>query len=136
VSGKVFRARHAMGHKVRGKALVTSDGFSARYDLDRIKGVFSRPNHKLAGQSYVGRVLIVETAKGGVASAWMLHEMNARGLSPIAYVFNSVNPILAQGAALAHLPMLAGFDEDITKAIPNGAEVEIDPTGGTITILR
>ena len=136
MSGKVFRARHAMGHKVRGKALVTSDGFSARYDLDRIKGVFSRPNHKLAGQSYVGRVLIVETAKGGVASAWMLHEMNARGLSPIAYVFNSVNPILAQGAALAHLPMLAGFDEDITKAIPNGAEVEIDPTGGTITILR
>ncbi len=133
--GKVFRARHAMGNRVRGTALVASDGFSARYDLDRIKGIFSRPSHKLAGQSYVGKILVVETAKGGVASAWMLHEMNSRGMAPLAFVFNSVNPILAQGAALAHLPMLAGFDEDITKAIANGAEVDIDPEAGTITVL-
>ena len=56
-------------------------------------------------------------------------------MAPLAFVFNSVNPILAQGAALAHLPMLAGFDEDITKAIPNGAEVDIDPAAGTITVL-
>ena len=133
--GKVFQARHAMGQRVRGTALVASDGFSARYDLDRIKGVFSRPSHQLVGQSYVGKILVVETAKGGVASAWMLHEMQSRGMAPLAFVFNSVNPILAQGAALAHLPMLAGFEEDITKAIPNGAELEIDPERGTITVL-
>lgn len=133
--GKVFRARHAMGQRVRGKALVASDGFSARYDLDRLAGVFSRPSHKLAGKSYVGRILVLETAKGGVASAWMLHEMQARGMAPAAFVFNSVNPILAQGAAMAHLPMLAGFDEDITQAIPNGAELEIDPERGVITVL-
>lgn len=134
-NGKVFRARHAMGRSVRGTALVASDGFSARYDLDRLAGIFSRPAHKLVGQSYVGRILVLETAKGGVASAWMLHEMQSRGMAPLAFVFNSVNPILAQGAALAHLPMLAGFDEDITKAIPNGAEVDIDPAAGTITVL-
>ncbi len=133
--GKVFQAHHAMGQRVRGTALVASDGFSARYDLDRIKGVFSRPSHQLVGQSYVGKILVVETAKGGVASAWMLHEMQSRGMAPLAFVFNSVNPILAQGAALAHLPMLAGFEEDITKAIPNGAELEIDPERGTITVL-
>ena len=133
--GKVFRARHGMGQSVRGTALVASDGFSARYDLDRIKGVFSRPSHKLVGQSYVGKILVVETAKGGVASAWMLHEMQSRGMAPLAFVFNSVNPILAQGAALAHLPMLAGFDEDITKAVANGAEVEIDPKAGTLTVV-
>ena len=133
--GKVFHARHAMGSMVRGTALVASDGFSARYDLDRIKGTFSRPTHKLVGQSYVGRILVVETAKGGVASAWMLHEMKSRGMAPLAFVFNSVNPILAQGAALAHLPMLAGFDEDITKAIPNGGELEINPQAGTIEVL-
>ena len=135
MSRTVFRARHAMGQKVRGQALVASDGFSARYDLDRIKGVFSRPSHKLVGQSYVGKILVVETAKGGVASAWMLHEMKARGMSPLAYVFNSVNPILAQGAALAHLPMLAGFDEDITAAIPNGAEVEVNPAQGLLKLV-
>jgi predicted aconitase with swiveling domain len=135
MSGKVFRARHAMGPIVRGPALVAHDGFSARYDLDRIEGVFSRPSHKLAGQSYVGRILVLDTAKGGVATAWMLHEMKSRGIVPLALVLNSVNPILAQGAALGDVPMLAGFDEDITTAVPHGAEVEVNPGMKLLTIL-
>jgi predicted aconitase with swiveling domain len=130
-----FAARHAMGRTVRGTALVAYDGFSARYDLDRIAGTFSRPTHKLAGQSYIDKILILDTAKGGVASAWMLHEMKSRGIVPRALVFNSVNPILVQGAALADLPMLAGFDEEITKAIPFGAEVEVNPELGILEII-
>ena len=125
-----------MGALVRGEALVASDGFSARYDLDRIRGVFSRPQHKLAGQSYVGRILVLDTAKGGVASAWMLQEMKSRGVIPLALVFNSVNPILVQGAALADLPMLAGFDEDITAAIPDGSDVEVDPGRSLLTLIE
>ena len=136
VKSSVFRARHAMGRSVRGIALVANDGFSARYDLDRIAGLFSRPTHKLTGQSYVGRILVLDTAKGGVATAWMLHEMQSRGMAPLALVFNSVNPILAQGAALGDVPMLAGCDDDITAAIPNGAELEVDPKLGVVTILR
>ena len=126
---KLFRARHAMGPLVRGTALVAKDGFSARYDLDRIKGVFSRPEHKLAGESYVGRVLVLDAAKGGVATAWMLYEMQARGVMPAALVLNAVNPIMVQGAALADFTMISGFDFDITQAIANGAMVEVDPTG-------
>jgi predicted aconitase with swiveling domain len=135
MTGNVFRARHAMGDAVRGPALVAHDGFSARYDLDRIAGIFSRPTHRLAGQSYVGKILVLDTAKGGVASAWMLHEMKSRGVAPLALVFNSVNPILAQGAALGEIPMLAGFDRDITLAVPNGTEVEVDPSRGVLTLL-
>lgn len=135
MTAKIFRARHAMGRIVRGTALVAHDGFSARYDLDRIKGVFSRPAHKLAGQSYVGKILVLDTAKGGVATAWMLHEMQSRGIVPLALVFNSVNPILAQGAALGDVSMMAGFDGDITFDIPNGAEVEVNPETGLLTVL-
>lgn len=134
-STRLYRAHHAMGQKVRGEALVAKDGFSARYDLDRQRGIFSRPTHALAGQSYVGKVLVLETAKGGVATAWMLYEMRSRGMVPAALVFNSVNPILAQGAALADVTMLAGFDEDITAAIANGTKVEIDPEARTIAII-
>lgn len=134
-SGRVLQARHAMGNKVTGPTLVADDGFSARYDLDRIVGVFSRAGHKLAGQSYVGRILVLNTAKGGVASAWMLHEMQSRAKAPLAIVFNSVNPILAQGAALGNITMLAGFDEDVTALVPNDAMVEIDPEAKTLRVL-
>lgn len=129
MSGEVFYATAGMGRKVQARALVASDGFSARYDLDRIRGVFSRPEHKLAGQNYQGRVLVLDAAKGGVATAWMLHEMKARGVMPAALVLNRANPIMVQGAALADFTMVSGFDCDITKAIANGAEVEVDPSG-------
>lgn len=132
---RTFTARHAMGRAVQGEAMVANDGFSARYDLDRVAGVFSRPAHQLVGRSYVGKVLVLDTAKGGVASAWMLHEMKSRGVIPAAIVFNSVNPILAQGAALGDVPMLAGFDCDITASIPDGARVSVDPASHTLTIL-
>jgi hypothetical protein len=127
MSANIFYAAAGMGRKVQAKALVASDGFSARYDLDRVRGVFSRPEHKLAGESYRDRVLVLDAAKGGVATAWMLHEMSARGVMPAALVLNRVNPIMVQGAALADFTMISGFDVDITKAIANGAMVEIDP---------
>lgn len=85
-----------IGGIVEGEALVANDNFSARYDLDRIKGVFSRPTHALAGQSYKDKILVFNTAKGGVASAWMLHEMTARGIAPKAILFNAANTILAR----------------------------------------
>ena len=116
-----------MGPRVRGRALVARDGFSARYDLDRISGVFSRPEHKLVGERYVGRVLVLDVAKGGVATAWMLYEMMARAMAPAALVLNVANPIMVQGAALAGITLVSGFDCDITAAVPPGAEVEIDP---------
>ena len=129
MTANTFFAKAGMGQKTTAKALVAKDGFSARYDLDRLRGVFSRPEHKLAGQSYVGRVLVLDAAKGGVATAWMLHEMKARGVMPAALVLNAANPIMVQGVAFADFTMISGFDLDITQAIPNGAMVEVEPSG-------
>lgn len=129
MSDQIFYATSGMGQKIVGQALVAKDGFSARYDLDRLKGVFSRPEHKLAGENYNGRILILDAAKGGVATAWMLYEMAARKIVPSALVLNAVNPIMVQGAALAGMTLLSGFDADITKSIANGANVEIEPGG-------
>jgi predicted aconitase with swiveling domain len=125
-----------IGPAVSGTALVAADNFSARYDLDRDKGIFCRPSHKLAGQSYVDRILVLNEAKGGVASAWMLAEMKARGLAPKAFVFNRVNPILAQGAAFAGLTLLDRCDGDVTRLIRSGDELKIDPAQGRIDILN
>ena len=133
---KVLKCHVGIGQKVRGRAMVASDNFSARYDLDRIKGVFSRPAHKLYGQSYVDRILVLNTAKGGVASAWMLHEMKSRGMAPLAILFNQTNTILAQGAALAGISLCDGFEAgDITQIIHDGDELSVDPESGVVEIL-
>ena len=133
----VLRCHVGIGPAVSGTALVASDNFSARYDLDRIKGVFSRPQHALHGLSYRDVILVLNTAKGGVASAWMLHEMVSRGVAPKAILFNAANTILAQGAALAGLTMCDRFvDGDVTKLIETGDEVSVDPDNGVVEILN
>jgi predicted aconitase with swiveling domain len=132
----VLRCHPGIGPAVEGVALVAQDNFSARYDLDRKAGVFSRPSHALAGQSYAGRILVLNDAKGGVATAWMLHEMKSRGIVPLALVFNRVNPILAQGAAFGNLTMVDRFDGDVTQMIRTGDRLRIDPGAGVVEILE
>lgn len=126
-----------IGRRVEGEALVANDNFSARYDLDRINGFFSRPQHALAGQSYVDKILVLNTAKGGVASAWMLHEMASRGMAPKAILFNAANTILAQGAALANMAMCDRFEDgDVTTLIKSGDRLIVDPPGGLVEVIR
>ena len=132
-----LKCHRGIGPQVRGIALCASDDFSARYDLDRIRGVFSRPSHKLHGEDYKGKILVLNTAKGGVASAWMLRHMKESGISPLAYVFNSVNPILAQGAAFGEVTMVDRFEDgDISKLIRTGDELLVDPESGSVKILN
>lgn len=131
---RTYRGHVGIGDEVTGEALVASDNFSARYDLDRLKGVFSRPAHKLFGQSYNGKILILNAAKGGVATAWMLEDMVARGIAPAALILNAANPIMAQGAAFANLPLIDRFDVDITAVVTTGATVTVVPKRGAVIV--
>ena len=93
--------------------------------------VFCRP------AAFADRILVLRTAKGGVASAWMLREMAARGMAPKAIVFDRTNTILAQGAAFAELAMVDRFEAgDPTTLIRTGDEVRIEPDNGLVTILN
>jgi predicted aconitase with swiveling domain len=130
-----LRCHVGIGPTVEGIALVADDNFSARYDLDRLKGVFSRPQHKLYGQSYQDMILVLNTAKGGVATAWMLYEMTSRQIAPKAILFNQANTILAQGAALANLTMVDRFaDGDVTQLIKTGDHLRVIPDQGQVIV--
>jgi predicted aconitase with swiveling domain len=131
-----FNCHPGIGEPVSGEALVASDNFSARYDLNRIDGVFSRPQHKLYGQSYVGKILVLNAAKGGVATAWMFHAMKSVDVIPKALLLNFANPILAQGAAFAGFPLMDRFDGDITALIQTGDSVEVFPKEGRVVVSR
>ncbi len=133
----VLRCHRGIGPDITGRALVAADNFSARYDLDRTLGTFSRPAHKLYGQSYVGKVLVLVTAKGGVASAWMLREMAARNMAPKAIIFDRANTILAQGAAFAGMTLVDRFEAgDPTRLIRTEDELLIEAAHGLVTILK
>ena len=132
---KILKCHPGIGDKTEGIVLCAKDNFSARYDLDRVKGLFSRPQHKLFGKSYKNKILVLNESKGGVASAWMLYEMKVRDMVPKAILFNKANTILAQGAALANLTMCDRFvDGDITSLLKTGDKVIINPSEGYVEV--
>ena len=133
---RIFKCHPGIGNKVEGIVLCANDNFSARYDLDRINGIFSRPQHKLFGKTYKDKILVLNESKGGVASAWMLYEMKMRDVVPKAIIFNKANTILAQGAALANLSMCDRFEDgDITSLLKTGDNVVVDPVLGFVEII-
>lgn len=134
MSERIIKGHVGIGGTVSGEALVAHDNFSARYDLDRINGTFSRPTHQLFGQNYDGKILVLNIAKGGVATAWMLRAMKETGVIPKALLLNYANPIMAQGAAHADFPMIDRFEEDITEAIKTGDRVTVNPADGTVIV--
>ena len=127
------------GAPVDGEALVSSHGFSARYDLDHTTGRISRESHDLYGQSVVGKVLVVASAKGGTATGWRLLDLVARGTAPSALIFRRTNPVMVQGAVLASIPIMHRLEPDPLEVVQTGdllhllpaeGRVEVDPRGG------
>ncbi|HXI15892.1 MAG TPA: DUF126 domain-containing protein [Chloroflexota bacterium] len=125
-----------VGPVVEGEALVSRHGFSARYDVDRDRGTFSREAHDLYGESLVGKILVCTTAKGGIATSWMLLDMVARGMAPLAILFRETNPVMVQGAVLAGVTMLHRLTPDPVETIRTGDRLRIDPSSGTVEILN
>ena len=130
----VLHGPPGVGPVVEGEALVSAHGFSARYDLNRKLGVFARESHDLYGQSVVGRILVHPTAKGGVATAWALLEMRERGTAPLGLLFSTANPIMAQGAVLAGLPLMHRLEPDVVASIRSGDWLRLDPAQGRVAV--
>lgn len=124
------------GPEVVGDALVSGEGFSARYDLDHKTGVISREAHDLYGESVVGRVLVFTTSKGGTATGWRLLDLSERGTAPLALVFRRTNPVMVQGAVLAGIPIMHRLEPDAVAQIRTGDRVRLVPAEGRIEVER
>jgi predicted aconitase with swiveling domain len=129
-----IRVNRAWGPVVEGEALVLREGFSPRYDLDRLTGLISRIGHSAEGQSVVGRVLVIPTVKGGVAGGWAFYDMLHKGLAPKALIFGRLNPVMVQGAVLAKMPITEGWSENASEVISTGDWVRVDPDRKTLTV--
>lgn len=126
--------KRAWGKPVQGHALVMREGFSPRYDLDRLTGVISRIGHSVEGASIRDRILIIPTAKGGVAGGWAFFDLLHKGIAPKALVFGKLNPVMVQGAVLADMPIMEGWEEDALELIHSGDLVSLDPASRTLSL--
>lgn len=126
----------AFGPEVEGEAVVSSEGFSPRYDLDRWSGVISKPGHKLEGMSLREKICFFPTAKGGIAAGWAFYDIKHKGIAPRALIFGVTNPVMVQGAVFANMTITEGWSPDPLLHVKTGDWVRVDPARKLIEVLR
>lgn len=126
----------AVGNVVEGFALVSTEGFSPRYDLDRWTGDITKPGHHLEGESIIDKICFFPTAKGGIAAGWAFHDIAHKKIAPKAFLFGVTNPVMVQGAIFAGITLTEGFSQDPNALVKNGDWVKVDPTSKKIYIYR
>ena len=129
---QTITVKKAWGERVEGEALVIREGFSPRYDLDRWTGLISRVGHSAEGQSIKDKVLVFPSAKGGVAGGWAFFDLVEKGIAPKAFVFGILNPVMVQGAVLARIPIMEGWENDVINLLRSGDKLIVDPATKTI----
>ena len=132
----VFKVRRAFGPSVEGEALVSTEGFSPRYDLDRWTGLISRPGHALEGHNIRDKILITPSAKGGIAAGWAFYDIKHKGIAPKAFVFGVTNPVMVQGAVFAGITITEGWSRAPYDFIKTGDIVRVDTGSKTVSVVR
>ena len=133
---QTFRVERAFGAVVEGEAVISDEGFSPRYDLDRWSGVITKPGHKLEGVNIRDKILFFPTAKGGVAAGWAFYDIKVKGIAPKALVFGVTNPVMVQGAVFAGLTITEGWPKNLRECIKTGDIVRVNPEAKTIELLK
>ena len=131
-----IKVDRAVGETVVGYALVSEEGFSPRYDLDRWSGEISKPGHHLEGESIIDKICFFPTAKGGIAAGWAFHDIAHKKIAPKAFLFGVTNPVMVQGAVFAGITLTEGFSLLPQGLVKNGDWVEVDPAARTIRVYR
>jgi predicted aconitase/predicted aconitase with swiveling domain len=134
-AGKSYNVKQAIGDAVEAPALIDPVAFSARYDLDRDTGRFTRIGHPLRGESIAGKILICPAVQGGVAGGWAFLKLRGLGLGLAGMVFGGVNPVIVQGAQAAAIPIAAGVDAAIFEELASGTWIRLDPSTLRVDVL-
>ena len=131
-----IRVKRAFGPAAEGEAVVSGEGFSPRYDLDRWSGVITKPGHELEGVNIRDKILFFPTAKGGIAAGWAFYDIKCKGIAPKALVFGVTNPVMVQGAVFAGMTITEGWSRAPAGVIHTGDLVRVDPATKTIRLIR
>lgn len=135
-ASRVIKVGRAFGPAVEGEALVSTEGFSPRYDLDRWSGLISRPGHALEGHNIKDKILITPSAKGGIAAGWAFYDIRHKGIAPKAFVFGVTNPVMVQGAVFAGITITEGWSKSPYDSIATGDIVRVDPARRTVSVVK
>ena len=121
------------GH-AQGEVIVTKDSISFLGGVDPKTGVIIDSQHELYGKKISGKILVIPSGKGSTVGSYVIFQMAKNKTAPSAIISLKAEPIIATGAIMAEIPMVAQPDADILNILKEGDIVEVDAESGIIKI--
>jgi predicted aconitase with swiveling domain len=122
-----------------GEALVSKKAFTFAHGVDPATGMVTDIRSDIRGKNVKGKILVYPYGKGSTTGAAWFLETARLGNQPAAILTQSVEPLAAVGSVLARVlykkkvPVMAVFDEDITKSLRTGTRVAVNANEGRIS---
>ncbi len=130
---KKLKARVLNPGYAKGQAIVFKTPFSFIGDMSPQSGEVTMARHENFGKSLKDKVLIFDTGRGGTIAPYILYRASKNGVAPCAIVCNKTDMLTLECALTVDIPIVDGFEDNITEIVHNGDMIEINNT--EITIL-
>jgi predicted aconitase with swiveling domain len=119
---------------VRGMARTCRDAVSvARIDPET--GVLHEPGHALDGCCLAGGILVFPVGKGSSGGSYILMNLAAKKIGPVAIVMDVADAVVIAGAVLAGIPLVTGVGAEALARIHDGDRLRVDGAAGLVCIL-
>ncbi len=119
----IFAARIIRAGVAEGEALVSREPVGFLGGVDGATGLVTERGHPLEGACVAGKVLVFPTGKGSTVGSYVLYQLVAGGMAPVAIINAESEPIVAVGAIISDIPMV---DHVPIERIHTGDRVRVD----------
>ncbi|MBN1921106.1 MAG: DUF126 domain-containing protein [Anaerolineae bacterium] len=124
-----FQGRIIKAGRAEGEALVSPEPIGFLGGVDADTGIVTEKGHPLEGQCVAGKVLVFPTGKGSTVGSYVLYQLAANGLAPVAILNAESEPIVAVGAIISEIPMV---DRIPIEQIHTGDSITVDAAQVTV----
>ena len=131
-----IRGRKVVGGRAEGEAFVTRETVSGWGGIDAKTGVITERRHEKVGQSFAGKVLVFQGAKGSSGWSHYFHMTRRLKSAPLAMVFTVTTTKVALGAVVTRVPAMTDLDRDPFEVIADGDWVVVDADAGVIEVTK
>lgn len=119
---------------MRGEAFVTNMPITFLGYVNRETGVIEEEGHPANGQSLAGKIAIFPKGSGSSVAPYVLLELIYRGKGPLAIINTEIDQQTVPACSLEGIPYAYGFDQDVTRVIRHGEQIELIKQNDKVTI--
>lgn len=132
----MIKGRVLCGADAEGEAMVFKVPFSFIGDVDPKSGEITMADHPLKGTNLKGKVLVTTTGHGGTIAPYMAYQAQKNNCNPIAILCNHADSLTLECAIVMGIPIIDGFDSDITEILKTGDRVVVNGKEGLVKIVE